>query len=450
MGAVQFGVFFFAFMLGETMVNDQAARFFTPQMVNMVYAGGIACTGLGCLSFGLVQKRWNTPAARQAWLAAAGAAAMACGAGVALLHEPGWLLAASFLMLLSFGYMGGAVHYALSMAFAGRDTMGRAVGISAAAGVLLQYLVQSLAQDMTVPFMVSIGLSIGLLVFFPNRPMEQLGTPNASRPETNRRHAACLIVATALLTILLSLNDGVVVSMHASGQVALFGPVRLFYCLGLILAGFVADRKQRRLLPISTLFMQLFTILLPALLGNALYHSNMALMYFCSGFYVIFFTVSFLAFAPDTKDPALWASMGRAVRSLTTAIVVTPIPLLFARFGSLGMTALSCLLVAALLPVVWALPDGSQHRPLPEGQAHKPASREAHQIAFSEKYRLTPREQEVFARLISTEESIQQIAEGLYISRRTCQRHITAIYEKIGVRSRMGLYQLLVEEQGKP
>ncbi len=165
---------------------------------------------------------------------------------------------------------------------------------------------------------------------------------------------------------------------------------------------------------------------------------------------MIFFTVSFLAFAPDTKDPALWASMGRAVRSLTTAIVVTPIPLLFARFGSLGMTALSCLLVAALLPVVWALPDGSQHRPLPEGQAHKPASREAHQIAFSEKYRLTPREQEVFARLISTEESIQQIAEGLYISRRTCQRHITAIYEKIGVRSRMGLYQLFVEEQGKP
>ena len=154
------------------------------------------------------------------------------------------------------------------MAFAGRDTMGRAVGISAAAGVLLQYLVQSLAQDMTVPFMVSIGLSIGLLVFFPNRPMEQLGTPNASRPETNRRHAACLIVATALLTILLSLNDGVVVSMHASGQVALFGPVRLFYCLGLILAGFVADRKQRRLLPISTLFMQLFTILLPASWGT--------------------------------------------------------------------------------------------------------------------------------------------------------------------------------------
>lgn len=53
MRAVQFGVYFFAFMLAETIVNDQAARFFAPQMVNVVYAGGIACTGLGCLSYAL-------------------------------------------------------------------------------------------------------------------------------------------------------------------------------------------------------------------------------------------------------------------------------------------------------------------------------------------------------------------------------------------------------------
>ena len=65
MRAVQFGVYFFAFMLAETIVNDQAARFFAPQMVNVVYAGGIACTGLGCLSYALVQKRWNTPAAAE-------------------------------------------------------------------------------------------------------------------------------------------------------------------------------------------------------------------------------------------------------------------------------------------------------------------------------------------------------------------------------------------------
>ena len=64
---------------------------------------------------------------------------------------------------------------------------------------------------------------------------------------------------------------------------------------------------------------------------------------------------------------------------------------------------------------------------------------------FSERYSFTPREIEVFDRLVNTENSIQEIAESLYISRRTCQRHITAIYEKVGVKSRMGLYQVFIE-----
>lgn len=64
---------------------------------------------------------------------------------------------------------------------------------------------------------------------------------------------------------------------------------------------------------------------------------------------------------------------------------------------------------------------------------------------FSERYSFTPREKEVFDRLVNTENSIQEIAESLYISRRTCQRHITAIYEKVGVKSRMGLYQVYIE-----
>ena len=35
------------------------------------------------------------------------------------------------------------------------------------------------------------------------------------------------------------------------------------------------------------------------------------------------------------------------------------------------------------------------------------------------------------------------------ISRRTCQRYITSIYEKVGAKSRMGLYQSYIEWQRK-
>lgn len=58
---------------------------------------------------------------------------------------------------------------------------------------------------------------------------------------------------------------------------------------------------------------------------------------------------------------------------------------------------------------------------------------------------LTPREAEVFLLLITTEENIQQMADSLYMSKRNFQRHITSIYEKAGVKSRMGLYQLYIQ-----
>ena len=61
---------------------------------------------------------------------------------------------------------------------------------------------------------------------------------------------------------------------------------------------------------------------------------------------------------------------------------------------------------------------------------------------FSKSFSLTPRETEVFDRLVNTEDSIQAIAESLYISRRTLERYISAIYGKTGVKSRIGLIRI--------
>ena len=41
---------------------------------------------------------------------------------------------------------------------------------------------------------------------------------------------------------------------------------------------------------------------------------------------------------------------------------------------------------------------------------------------FSTAFSLTDREQSVFDQLVNTEKSIQEIADSLFISRRTCQR----------------------------
>lgn len=61
---------------------------------------------------------------------------------------------------------------------------------------------------------------------------------------------------------------------------------------------------------------------------------------------------------------------------------------------------------------------------------------------FSEVFSFTERETEVFGCLVNTEDSVQAIAESLYVSRRTLERYISAIYEKTGVKSRVGLLNL--------
>ena len=48
---------------------------------------------------------------------------------------------------------------------------------------------------------------------------------------------------------------------------------------------------------------------------------------------------------------------------------------------------------------------------------------------------------EAKAMLKSSEQSIQEIADELFISRRVAQRHIASIYEKAGVTTRIGLYR---------
>lgn len=47
----------------------------------------------------------------------------------------------------------------------------------------------------------------------------------------------------------------------------------------------------------------------------------------------------------------------------------------------------------------------------------------------------------MYTALLTTDLGVQEIADGLFVSRRVAQRHISAIYEKAGVTTRVGLYR---------
>ena len=61
---------------------------------------------------------------------------------------------------------------------------------------------------------------------------------------------------------------------------------------------------------------------------------------------------------------------------------------------------------------------------------------------LSEQYSLTPREAEAYGLLVNTEDGLQTIADNLYVSRRTLERYVSALYVKTGTKSRVGLVSL--------
>ena len=51
-------------------------------------------------------------------------------------------------------------------------------------------------------------------------------------------------------------------------------------------------------------------------------------------------------------------------------------------------------------------------------------------------------EWDVFSQMISSDSSAQEIADCLFLSKRTVERHISALYEKTGAKSRITMYLL--------
>ena len=143
------------------------------------------------------------------------------------------------------------------------------------------------------------------------------------------------------------------------------------------------------------------------------------------------------------KVPELWAGMGRAVNNITAAIIAYPVLTLLSEGSSLSVVILVLILFVAVSIVAIAYTfQKNQFMDQLAAKNIETDSRAEKLRRISAEFSFTERETEVFASLVGTEDSIQTIAENLYISKRTLERYISAIYEKTGVKSRVGLINI--------
>ena len=347
------------------------------------------------------------------------------------------IFAAGLVLFLLLGGVGSAVFYG--------------------AGVLLQFVNNNLIRSgIAEAAMLSVCLLILIALLMKCRRDSCERRENPADPPAKEKQSGgkeekmgsvvggLFVLLVALMTCIFSTLDNVVTLVHSRGEMDIGQWPRILLALSGVAAGFVFDLNNRKYTGfIMYCVMVLSTICIAVLEFSGSFLVGLVVFYLSAGFFAVFFTSGSMEISRHRKMPELWAGMGRAVNNITAAVIAKPVLGLMSSDSTLAVIVLVLVLFAAVSVVaaVYTFRKKTFFEQLVSAATEERDEKEKLRN-FAEVFSFTERETEVFDRLVNTEDSIQAIAESLYISRRTLERYISAIYEKTGVRSRIGLLKL--------
>lgn len=354
-------------------------------------------------------------------------------------------LITGLILFLFLGGLGGVTSYKAICILPDQKYLARCVGISYMIGIILQFINNNFVS---LPLIENIVLDIfmGILMFIlttiPNTLNHHL---DVSKVKKERQICGgLLILLVFMMSCVFSTLDNAVTFLHATGEVNIGEFPRVLLALSGLLGGIIFDFKDRRFMSmIMYCVMLLSTICIIVLKYSESLLIGLLIFYMTSGFFVVFFTASFMEIASYMKFPDLWAGLGRAVNNLAAVILSRSSLVLINSQGNLMVVVLViCLFV---IVTIIASTYSLQRKVLIEKLGESKIalfSKEEKLLKIKEQYTFTPREIEVFEYLTSTEDSVQDIANNMYISKRTLERYISSIYKKTGVKSRIGLLNI--------
>lgn len=439
---IYFGLYFFVFLLTESLINERAVTVFNASLVNYIYAFGLIFTALGYLSFSFIKKE----ADKRISIIFESSAFISI-IGLIKINSAIPFILFSYICLFSLGYIGGLTHYKASLELT-KKNFSLYLGISSMFGIILQFITQNIGLSNN-GYLIVIELSLVFITLLSIRD-ESITAPNESIQLSTISISIrtwVYIASVAIMSTILGFQDSIIVIKNANGELELFSYVRLFYALGLLIAGIIANIKNRIYLPLASGCAMILSVLSISFLRDTtpLYNVSMGIMYFYCGFYVMFMTVMFMELGLRRNNSRLYAGLGRVVRSITTCLVVLITTVLANYISENIYTVLSCILSIGLLAFM-AL-SGIL---VPNKTIEKENDTPSDTICFEDRlekiyevYGFTPKEKESFEKLVTTEMGVQEIADEMCISRRVLQRHIASIYEKTGTKTRAGLFMLL-------
>ena len=365
-------------------------------------------------------------------------------------------MTAGMVLFLLLGVFGSAVHYLASVTIDGDNALARLAGIAYALGILLQYANNNLVNlEVAEAAFLSVFLAaLSLLVIRTRQAaqsrIEMTETAGASSEPaedislTRKKRTAGIMLAllVVLMACVFSTLDNAVTLRHAGGTDIGQWP-RLLLALSGLAAGFVFDIRKRKYMGLIMYCVMMMSVLSIVVLNlGAPFLIGLVVFYLSSGFFVVFFTAGFMELSRHMRLPSLWAGMGRAMNNVSAALIASGSVALLSTGNSLAAIVIALVLFVAV-SVAMAVYTARMNAVMePKEPPASQKSDEERREAFIAKYGLTEREWDVFSQMISSDSSAQEIADCLFLSKRTVERHISALYEKTGTKSRITMYLL--------
>ena len=488
-------LFTFAFLGSEFFFDSRIGLLISAEGVVGAQAMILGASVVGFLTYAPISK---LAGGRRALRAVEAVGAIAALITIAAAESALAMQIAGCIAFFLLGSLGAEAHWSMARAFEGSPSLAKGAGAAYAAGILLQFLSnQFVSAGIAGAAVLCIGVA-ALAVFAAagecgeetagqksdGTTGEHAGGPVATESSgqitrqeqsirtslaalTKKAHpeqtdtgsqqsapggaktairAVWLLALVVLLACMFSTLDNVVTPANAQGSISVETWPRLFLAASGLAAGVLFDIRERRYMGFVMFAVTvLSTISILAVEAGASPVIGLIVFYVSSGFFVTFFTTTFLQLAPRMRTPQLWAGMGRAANNLC-AFTVSGVSMMLTQ-SSIAAVMIASLILFVLVSVAFVgaglfrLPSTvGEREAIQAGLAAAAApTLEEVQAEFISRSGLTPREEEVLRAVTADERPLKQVADDLGISLRMVQRHLTSIYSKTDTQTRAGL-----------
>ena len=438
------GVFTFIFLCTEYLYVNRISGNISENKTVLVQNYALGVSALGFVLYPVL-NRYCKKRYRKLWLIAISVVSLFGILAICQSDTYKVILIAGFMVSLMLGMFGSCVFYTAAHLIKDDRYLARTAGLGYVLGILLQFINNNLVL---LEMLEAIVLDISLLILMlePQHTFEGIKSRQVNEASyvKVKKLGIILILLIILMSCIFSTLDNAVTLVHAAGAFDIGQLPRILLAVSGLVSGFLFDLQDRKYMSLSMYCMMLVsTICIAIFKFSGPFLAGLIVFYLTAGFFVVFFSTSFMELSLYMKRADLWAGLGRAVNNITAAVIsIGSLKLLSMGTNMLVFIFLIGMFIAvSIIAVLYTFQRQQLMDEIKEEKKTELSVQEKIKI-ITERYALTPREKEVFYQLVFTEDSIQKIADRLYISKRTLERHISSIYEKTGMKSRVGLINI--------